>query len=102
MLPVFVIDEGTIIDIGGIMEEELMYVRAAFLCSLDQTLPVPHWNQGSEMKLGIRESNYMYKYIHCNCCAITEEKGIGVVSSTVARGRNLIPAHEARRLSQPT
>ena len=34
-------------------------------------------------------------------CAITEEKGIGVASSTVARGRNLIPAHQAR-LSQPT
>ena len=59
MLPVFVIDEGTIIDIGGIMVEELMYVRAAFLCSWDQTLPLRHWNQGSEMKLGIRESNYM-------------------------------------------
>ena len=46
------------------IQYETNLLRAAFLCSGDQTLPVRHWNQGSEMKLGITESNYMkYKYI---------------------------------------
>ena len=49
-----------------------MYVRAGFLCTWDQTLPLSHWNQGSEMKLGIRQSNYMYKYnIHCSLACST-------------------------------
>ena len=83
---------------GG--EGACVYVRAAFLCSGDQTLPVRHWNQGSEMKLGITESNYMkYKYTvspawePCNCCAITEERELVWVARW-RRGRNLIPAHE--------
>ena len=83
-----------------------MYVRAAFLPSLGSDIPPPPLESGVRDEIRHQgEQLHVEVLLHDTQCASVvqlQRIGVVVVSSTVARGRNLIPAHEAGRLSQPT
>ena len=83
-----------------------MYVRAAFLPSLGSDITPPPLESGVRDEIRHQgEQLHVEVLLHdAQCASVVQLQRIGVVvvSSTVARGRNLIPAHEAGRLSQPT